>query len=1077
MAEPRTAADLPDAEEPKPQTAGDLPDVAPIAWKGEAADHLASSGVMGAAMHAFGQGLDNNWGAAPFTEEAKEWLEKSGVYADGPFKLFNESILRPAVNALDLFSQHLVHQFNLAKSLPGAVGDAAVELGVPKDIVGMTVENPMFAGGPGVMGRMPKFPGGKPRLTGGTGSPADLRVAQDLGVIGEEPQPLPPIGSKELLTLKPITAANGSPYSFQAFIKEGSNDLLNKPPEDGNYFQATIHAKSAEDFAKLSEDEQTKAVEVTHKNGEPVSAAVPAARASDDLVKRGPTDVATTGNDWQARFDQWVTKLQVPDDVKSLIRNASDDNNAFPEARGGQIPEERLGQLSDATGIPRDQMDEAKMRLTMRNDNEFRTAAQIMIKTNEGVLEAARNHQAEGSFESRKAMVVAIMRRDLALEGVLGLRAEWGRTGNVMQEFLDSIKDSQGLGKYIKDKKGEGWNSAKLDEVAGHLSGINSPEGLGRYLSEMRKPDFIDKALWYWTNSILSGFVTHTKYVMANAAYLAHDILIATPLAGVSGTVRSLLGEKDFDRVYLGETVAKTYGLIAGVPDAIIAAGQAMNNNIATPLPPQMRGAGNVNPVTGLAPIKGPIGTAIGIPSRGIAGIHSFFNFLGYRSEIEAQAYRQAVKEGQNPMTSSFWRAQKGHADFPDDTAMDAGIKAGERANFVQDLGPSGKALQTFLYKTRIGRFIMPFTKVPGNIFNAVQEGTPFAYMDERMRSDLLGKNGGVARDMANGRLMGGGAILGYAAYLTLQDTITDSGPVDPKERAEWLLTHQPRSFKFNGQWKSYDQFGPIGGWLNLAASLTATGQLIAKAVQDKRITATDEAKYQKDLDEAYSRGVVGFARWFEEAGTQGLVNFVEALTDPAKTRASNAGAIAATALPFSSFQSQSAALVDPYLRDTQTFVDGIRNRIPGLRETLPVARDWTGAPKANPAYHSIIRTQAVNADPVDQEMQRLDLKPTRPVDNIRGVKLTREQYDDYQDHAGILTRSALNNMVTQPNWQKMPYFARSKVILSTITASRKQAEAYMQAKYPSIISEGVDNRTDTLLNGKVKPNAFTRPE
>jgi hypothetical protein len=395
----------------------------------------------------------------------------------------------------------------------------------------------------------------------------------------------------------------------------------------------------------------------------------------------------------------------------------------------------------------------------------------------------------------------------------------------------------------------------------------------------------------------------------------------------------------------------------------------------------------------------------------------------------------------------------------------------------VQDLGPSGKALQALLYKVKIGRFIIPFMKVPGNIFNAVQEGTPLAFLDSRMRDDLLGKNGGAAADQARGRLMGGSVVMATAAYWTLNGTITGNGPIEPKERAEWLLTNQPNSYKTqDGIWKSYDRFGPIAGWLALAANVTEGGQQVQAALNAGRMTETQARKADKDLIDGMSRIVVGFSRWFEEAGFQGLFNLVEELSDPSKTRASGVGRTAASALPFSSLQSQTASFVDPYVRDTQTFLDGIKNAIPGERETLPYARDWSGAPRPNPMYHSMVRNQPVSVDPVDLEMQRLDLKPAKVPDQIKGVKLTRDQYYDYQDHAGIATRTALDSLVKTPGWNNLPEFARSQIMVKQIDASRKQAEVYMQATYPNLVTEAVDDRMGRILQGKPKPFSFERP-
>jgi hypothetical protein len=773
-------------------------------------------------------------------------------------------------------------------------------------------------------------------------------------------------------------------------------------------------------------------------------------------------------------FNQRVSTLETPDDVRKLIEAAT-EHEPFQPARQGTIPAEHLGRLSDITGIPVDELPEAKMRMHMNGDKQYDVAGKILIKAQDNVFEAARAHSAHKSFETRQALIEAIMRRDLALEQIVGLNAEWGRTGNAIQDLYNDVKSAQDLGRFIKERKGEGWNSEKIDQIADDLSKMNSRESVGRYLTELRKPDFLDKAIWYWTNSILSGPITHAKYILANSAYAAFDTLVATPLAGVSGAVRQALSKEQIDRVYLGETVVKAYGQIAGVRDALYAAGKAIKTGVPTPVPAQARGVSRVNPVTQLNPVGGIVGNVVGAPSRVISGIHTFFNFLGYRAELEVQGYRKAAKEGYKPTSGDFWHRQSDHAAFPDDPAMDAAILAGQRENFVQDLGPAGQALTAMLYKTRLGRFVIPFTRVPGNIFNAVQEGTPFAFLDGRMRKALLGS--GASKDMAVGRLLGGSSVMGAAAYWTLQGSITGNGPIDPKQRAEWLLTHQPRSFKSNGIWKSYDRFGPVGGWLALSADITDASAELLRAESDGRMTATQVAKANQDMSEGYARIVVGFTHWFEDAGFQGLFDLVESMDDPQKTRMSNLGTVAASALPYSSMLSQTASMFDPQMRETQTFIDGIKRSIPGERQSLLVVRDWSGEPRPNAAYGSILRHQSIGNDSVDEEMQHLDLKPSRVEDNIKGVKLTPEQYDDYQTSAGTITRLALHSLVDQAGWQAMPDFAKSQIIVKSIEASRKQAEAYTQLKYPSLIQEGIDNRTMALTGQKPKPNAYVRPE
>ena len=53
-------------------------------------------------------------------------------------------------------------------------------------------------------------------------------------------------------------------------------------------------------------------------------------------------------------------------------------------------------------------------------------------------------------------------------------------------------------------------------------------------------------------------------------------------------------------------------------------------------------------------------------------------------------------------------------------------------------------------------------------------------------------------------------------------------------------------------------------------------------------------------------------------------------------------------------------------MRQAKTIIDGLKYRIPYLRETLLPKRDWSGQPVPNPQYGNILRSTQVNTDPVD---------------------------------------------------------------------------------------------------------------
>jgi hypothetical protein len=621
---------------------------------------------------------------------------------------------------------------------------------------------------------------------------------------------------------------------------------------------------------------------------------------------------------------------------------------------------------------------------------------------------------------------------------------------------MKTVKDEKALSDFLKES---GRDKAKtpddLRKIADTLSGLNSPQQVARFANDLRKPSAWDKYLFYWVNALISGPITHAKYVGANAAFAGYEAGVVTPIAGAIGTVRRAITGGD-EGVYAGEAAARLYGLLAGTPDAIKAAYRAARENIQVPLPGEI--AKNINPVINMKPnpIGGVAGTIIGIPSRGATGIHSFFNFLGYRAEIEAQAYRAAAKD-HSPLTDEFWQKRQQLADNPAEAAMDDAIKNGYHLTFISEQGQVGKAISELTRKIPALKLIIPFNHIPGNILRGALEQTPAAFLDERMRADLTGKNGAVAQDTQIARLVAGGTISGMIANWALNDRVTGYGPTDETDRAIWLRTHEPYSIRMGGWWVSYNKFGPIGDLFGLVANLVDVGPHVK------------EGEYA----EAAGRVIKGASRLLEdEVGMQGLVNAIEAMEDPDRKMGRFLSSQAASNLPYSSLLRQTASFNDPYMREAKTFVDQLRYSTPFSREGLLPKIDWLGQPVANPGHQSIIRTREVNENPIDQEIGRLGgaIKPAPPQDRIGGVKLTPDLYHEYQVKAGALTNTMLSAMVRQPGWNSLPPGIRAKSIHDVIEGSRKAAESLMQASHPALIMQGYKQRLDELANAGRKP-------
>jgi hypothetical protein len=788
----------------------------------------------------------------------------------------------------------------------------------------------------------------------------------------------------------------------------------------------------------------------------PISEGTPQEVAQRTVAARRAPDEKITqevGNPWRQRFDQFVGKIDKPEDMQQLIRDAADQNDEFPAARQGEITVKQHEDLAAAAGVEPSTVDPAGIGRRMQNDNQVRNAMQAMLTATEQVKDAARELRVNDTPENLIKLQEALARRNLWVEQVVGHRAEWGRTGNVFQEFLKSARDEAALNDLLRQNGGSVRGLRGLADRLEHLDAAQA----AKHLSDANKPDFWDKAMWYWVNALISGPVTHAKYIVANAMFGAYEAGVVTPIAGAIGAVRRAITKSD-EGVYAGEGARRLFALVKGTPDALVAAVEAARTGLQTPLPGEL--AQNITPKRNVflpTPIQGKIGTAIGIPARGASAIHSFFNFLGYRAGVEAWAHRTAIKEGLHPADDTFWQRREELAQNPTKEGMDQAIEEGYRLTYITELGPTGKAVSRALRTSRVGRLILPFTHIPFNILSRAIEGTPIAFLSKEVREDLSGSKGAVKQDMAIARLVAGASVGAWAVNLVGNDRITGFGPTDQKERQQWYATgHQPYSIRIGDNWYSFNRFGSIGTMLGLYANI---GEALPHFKGD-----------EDEVTKAIGMSIHATGRLLEdEVGMQGLANLITAIDEPERKGSRYVANFAASWLPYSSALRQTASAMDPSMREAKTVTDGLRYYIPSMREGLFPKRDWLGAPIPNGYYHAMLQTRPAAADPVAAEMKALDLRPAPPSDRVGGIKLPPSLYDQFQIRAGTYARTALEHWMQQPGWSDLPAFARESIFKKTLDTAHAAARATLQAQYPQIIQQGIDNRLRHIQGDKVQ--------
>jgi len=224
------------------------------------------------------------------------------------------------------------------------------------------------------------------------------------------------------------------------------------------------------------------------------------------------------------------------------------------------------------------------------------------------------------------------------------------------------------------------------------------------------------------------------------------------------------------------------------------------------------------------------------------------------------------------------------------------------------------------------------------------------------------------------------------------------------------------------------------------------------------QIGAEDADVVGKSLMHAFTQNIL------DESFMRGPADLIKAVTDPDRYGSSYVRNFLSSFIPYSVGMSQLARATDPYSRQARTMMDAVRAKVPGLSEALFPRRDIWGEPMPSgdaliaPGVTAIYATR-MSSDPVNQAMINLGIGPAPVEREIRNVKLTDEQYDDFARIAGRMTKMRLDAIVRSPDWQMWPNATKHDVIEETIRQSREAARGNMMQRYPQIAKEAAQGR------------------
>lgn len=516
----------------------------------------------------------------------------------------------------------------------------------------------------------------------------------------------------------------------------------------------------------------------------------------------------------------------------------------------------------------------------------------------------------------------------------------------------------------------------------------------------------IDTVREIWINGLLSSPTTHivnTTSNMVTAMQQVYERLAAEKVSSALGRTAGV------DGVAPGEAAAYAYGMISGLKDAFrLAAKSMVTGQTGFTLGKIDIQQGAISAANyGLSEAGGFgravdfIGNVVRLPGRGLGAEDEFFKSIGYRSELQAQAFRQATAEGLDGAAKNQ-RIADIVANPPENIRMAAADQA-LYATFNNEPGKWADAILNLRRDVPPLALILPFVRTPANILRYATERTPFAPLLAQWRADIAA--GGSRADLALARMATGSAIMAMAFDYADSGFVSGRGPSNPAQReAMRRQGWQPYSIYHNGKWYPYQRLDPMGTVLGFAADY-------AEYLKQGEMPDTDVNAWQQALAGGIS---IAAQATVNKTYLQGFANFVQMMTDPTRYSEQYTQGVISSFVPFTSGLRATEGMIDPTQRDTNGLLDQIESGLPGLSKNLTPRRDLWGQPiGAKPMLGAVgqvlspVKPTAVVRSPIDAELTKLGYYPTRigKKDGMLGVPIDLgnypKAYDAYVTLAG----------------------------------------------------------------------------
>lgn len=568
---------------------------------------------------------------------------------------------------------------------------------------------------------------------------------------------------------------------------------------------------------------------------------------------------------------------------------------------------------------------------------------------------------------------------------------------------------------------------------------------LQKYVADKLPQTAVNKAISVWKAGLLSGVKTQQGNAISNATFSALK-KVSDPL---SATIDRIISLKTGKR----SVTATGKGLASGGADGTKKGWFTLKTGI------DKRNAGDKYEQHGEVNFTHPvidktIGNATRFIFRGMNAADQPFWYSSFKNSMYDQAKASGMTKGLrgNDLNAFMEETVKNPTSEMAETALKEANKSTLNYDTIGSKAVQGihKGIDNMPGVTEAGKsvahgvvnILAPFVRVPTAFLSRTIDFTPLGIgkevfhqiasktFDQRTISKAIGEG-----------LTGAGAIaMGVA--LSQHNLLSGNYPKnDAKEAQRWKAEGiTPNSVKLGNKWVSLNYLGPLGLLFNAGHQME----------QAKDSGAGEKAAVAVG---GLGQGLLG------QSFLQGFSGFSDAINDPERNLKSFVNSQGSSVVP--NISNDVANATDPYQRQPDTLSESVKNRIPGLRETVKKKQDVYGNELKQPSGEigtligvkpsndlknkSVAVAEVDRLHNVDPRNKDLQITPTTLDKSItvngKNVKLSNKQRYDLQKQIGQDTQSNWDKLIKMPEYQSLGDTDKANALNNLRQASSEDAQ------------------------------------